>query len=80
MENSIATLPAIHVIRGHRVVLDSELAALYGVLTKQLNQAVLRNPEKFPSHYTFLVTGEDLEPLKSQSVTSGLVTLSHTNS
>jgi hypothetical protein len=41
---------------GQRVVLDSDLAALYGVFTKQLNQAVLRNPEKFPSHYTFLIT------------------------
>jgi hypothetical protein len=45
MEKSVATIPSIHVIRGHRVVLDSELAALYGVLTKQMNQAVLRNPE-----------------------------------
>jgi hypothetical protein len=70
MENSVSTIPTIHVIRGQRVVLDSDLAALYGVLTKQLNQAVLRNPEKFPSHYTFLVTGEELDLLKSPGVTS----------
>lgn len=72
MENSVATIPTIHVIRGRRVVLDSDLAALYGVFTKQLNQAVLRNPEKFPSACTFLVTWEELDLLKSQSVTSSL--------
>ena len=58
MENSSATIPVIHLIRGQRVVLDSDLAALYGVLTKQLNQAVFRNPERFPSHYSFLITQE----------------------
>jgi hypothetical protein len=66
------SLPKIHLIRGYRVVLDSDLAELYGVPTKQLNQAVLRNPDRFPDHYAFLLTRKELTNLKSQIVTSSL--------
>ena len=43
----------IHTIRGERVILDADLAKLYGVPTKALNQAVRRNPEKFPADFMY---------------------------
>ncbi len=60
----------IHFIRGHRVMLDSDLAALYGVSTKQLNQQVKRNRNRFPNDFAFKLTGKEVENLKSQAVTS----------
>ena len=47
---------AILLIRGQRVMLDADLAELYGVLTKALNQAVKRNPERFPPDFVFRLT------------------------
>ena len=44
---------AILILRGHRVLLDSDLAALYGVEAKALNQAVRRNAERFPADFMF---------------------------
>ncbi len=49
---------AIRVIRGERVMLDRDLAALYGVDTRTLNQAVKRNLERFPSDFRFELTRE----------------------
>jgi ORF6N domain-containing protein len=43
------------VIRGHKVILDPDLAAIYGVPTKRLNQQVRRNPERFPPDFVFLL-------------------------
>jgi len=60
----------ILVIRGHKVMLDSDLAALYGVETKVLNQAVRRNIERFPEDFMFRLTSDEAERLRSQSVTS----------
>jgi hypothetical protein len=60
----------IHVIRGQRVMLDSDLAKLYGVTTKSLNQAVKRNAERFPEDFSYLLTPQDLINLRSQIVTS----------
>lgn len=57
-------------VRGLRVILDSELAALYGVEPRALNQAVKRNPDRFPEAFRFVVTNEELVTLKSQSVIS----------
>jgi len=57
-------------IRGHRVLLDEDLGRLYAVPTKAVNQAVARNPERFPSDFTFLLTQQELADLKSQFVTS----------
>jgi hypothetical protein len=51
-------------------MLDSDLAELYGVSTKVLNQAVLRNAERFPSDFMFQLTWQEFGNLKSQSVTS----------
>lgn len=63
----------IHTIRGERVILDADLAKLYGVPTKALNQAVRRNRDKFPPDFLIqltLVEAESLANLRSQIVTS----------
>ena len=57
------------IIRGHRVLLAQQLAALYGVETKVLNQAVRRNLQRFPSDFMFLLEPADLAALRSQTVT-----------
>ncbi len=60
----------IYLIRGKKVMLDRDLAALYGVATKVLNQAVRRNVGRFPDDFMFEMTTEELERLRSQIVTS----------
>ena|SRR5271165_6620407 len=62
----------IIVLRGHRVLLDADLAAFYGVPNKALNQAVKRNVDRFPSDFRFQLTFEEVANLKSQIVTSSL--------
>lgn len=62
----------IHIIRGQQVMLDSDLARLYGVETRVLNQAVKRNIDRFPEDFMFQLTKEDVGNLKSQIVTSSL--------
>ena len=64
--------PLIHEIRGQKVVFDSDLAALYGVPTKVLNQAIQRNVDRFPSDFRFQLTEAELESLRSQIVTSNV--------
>lgn len=71
--NSAPLLPIeslIHVIRDQQVMLDSDLARLYGVETRVLNQAVKRNIERFPEDFMFQLTEEDSQNLKSQNVIS----------
>ena len=58
----------IHIIRGKQVMLDRDLARLYGVETRVLNQAVQRNIERFPKDFMFQLSKEDMEFLKSQNV------------
>jgi hypothetical protein len=60
----------IYLIRGHKVILDTDLAILYGVQTFQLNQAVKRNAERFPEDFMFRLTKEEFQSLTSQSVMS----------
>jgi len=60
----------IHVIRHQRVLLDGDLAALYGVDTKALVQAVKRNLARFPPDFMFQLTVNEFADLRSQSVTS----------
>ena len=60
----------IYEIRGQKVMLDSDLAKLYGVLTKNLNKAVKRNIERFPSDFMFQLTKEEYDNLKFQIGTS----------
>ena len=57
-------------LRGTKVILDSDLAGLYGVETKRLNEQVKRNSERFPSDFVFQLTQEEFENLRSQSATS----------
>ena len=73
MENTLQPLKIeslIHEIRGHKVMLDRDLAKLYGVETKVLNQAVKRNIKRFPEDFMFQLTSEEYTVLKSQIVTS----------
>jgi hypothetical protein len=60
----------IFTIRGHRVMLDADLADLYMVSTKAFNQAVRRNRDRFPDDFVFRVTEDEFEGLRSQIVTS----------
>ncbi|CAN5605452.1 ORF6N domain-containing protein [soil metagenome] len=60
----------IRYLRGQKVLLDSDLAGLFGVTTKVLNQAVKRNNERFPEDFMFQLTREEVERSRSQFVTS----------
>lgn len=60
---------SILVLRGHRVLLDAELAALYGVTTKQFNQQVKRNLARFPADFAFQLSDDEASSLRSQFAT-----------
>lgn len=60
----------IYMIRGVKGMFDRDLAVLYGVSTKALNQAVKRNIKRFPEDFMFILTAEELENWRSQIVTS----------
>ena len=72
MSNSESLIPLetierkIYVIRGERVILDSDLAAIYGVETKMFTRAVRRNIDRFPDDFMFQLTKEEFESLKIQ--------------
>jgi hypothetical protein len=57
-------------IRGHRVILDADLATLYGVTTSRLNEQVKRNIERFPADFAFRLSREEFDGLMSQFATS----------
>jgi hypothetical protein len=59
----------IYLIRGHKVMLDSDLAEMYGVATKALLQAVKRNLNRFPGDFMFQLNNLDVAALRSQIVT-----------
>ena len=91
MENEISTLQIekkIFVIRGVQVMIDRDIAELYGVETRRLNEQVKRNIERFPEEFMFQLTREEIDFLKSQivisrepdSVMSQFVTSPKTNS
>jgi len=56
-------------VSGKRVILDSDLAALYGVATKRLNEQVRRSPVRFPQDFAFLLSSEEWDSLRSQFAT-----------
>ena len=58
-------LNKIYEIRGHKVMLDSDLAELYGVETKVFNQSICRNIERFPEDFMFQLTESELEEKKN---------------
>lgn len=73
MSNQIAAITSvIRTIRGKKVILDADLARIYGVPTRALNQAVKRNLHRFPNDFLFQLKVEESEDLKSQIVTSSL--------
>src|SRR5213080_57488 len=62
--------PAIQLVHGQRVMLDSDLAAIYQVSTKRLNQQLRRNRSRFPVDFAFRLTVEELTNLRLQTATS----------
>jgi hypothetical protein len=61
---------SIYLIRDQKVMLDSNLAEMYGIETKRLNEQVKRNPERFPEDFMFQLTMEEWINLRSQNATS----------
>lgn len=72
-ENKVESL--IRVIRGQQVMLDRDLAELYGVETRRLNEQVKRNIERFPEDFMFQLTKEEFENWKSQFATSNSIVM-----
>jgi len=76
IKQEVAVVPdlqaRIFTIRGEKVILDSDLAEIYGVETKRLNEQVRRNLDRFPSDFAFLLTPQEAANLKSQIATSSL--------
>ena len=70
MNSLVEVKNLIYEIRRYKVMLDSDLAELYEVPTKRLNEAVKRNLARFPKHYMFQLTNEEFECLRSQIATS----------
>jgi len=72
--------PVILVFRGQRVILDRELAVIYGVTTKRLNEQVKRNSERFPEDFMFQLTPEEAELSRSQFSSRRMIGRSSTSS
>lgn len=64
-----AIISKIYLIRGYKVMIDRDLAGLYGVETKRLKEQVNRNLDRFPAHFMFELTKEENENLRSQNAT-----------
>ncbi len=60
----------IYEVRGQRVMLDADLAEIYGIETKVLNQSVRRNKDRFPQDFMFILNESDLQGMRSQFVTA----------
>ena len=79
-KNKLAVFPVgihevedkIAVIRGMKVIADADVAVLYGVETKHVNQAVRNNSDKFPSHYMFQLSLRELRDLRSKILTTNV--------
>lgn len=59
-------------VRGQQIIIDADVAHLYGVETKRINEAVRNNPDKFPSDYMFILTKEEVEALRSKNSSTNL--------
>jgi hypothetical protein len=64
--------PLVHSVRGERVLFDADLATLYGVSTRGLNQAVKRNRNRFPADFMFQLTDKEWAAMRSQTVPASL--------
>lgn len=60
----------IYEIRGHQVMLDSDLAKLYGIETKRINEAVKNNPHKFPERFSWIITKEEVDMLSRSKIST----------
>ncbi|MBQ6082717.1 MAG: ORF6N domain-containing protein [Bacteroidales bacterium] len=69
----------IVIIRNQPVISDADVAALYDVQTKEINQAVRNNPDKFPSHYMFELTISELRDMRSKILTTNISSNSHSS-
>jgi len=64
--------PLLFAIRGRRIMLDADLARLYGVTTKRFNEAFKRNSQRFPEDFAFQLTASEFANLRSQIATSSV--------
>lgn len=60
----------IVVLRGEPVILDRDVAALYGVETREINQAIKNNPNKFPNGYTYILNNQEVAEMRSKILTT----------
>lgn len=65
-------------IRQQQIIVDADVAHLYGVETKRINEAVRNNPDKFPSNYMFVLTKEEVDILRSKNSSTNLSLKSRT--
>lgn len=83
MENEIITVEGIrslvYTIRGQQIMLDSDLAEIYGYEVKNLNRQVKRNIDRFPEDFMFQLTEEEVNNLRCQNVTANISSKSRTN-
>jgi len=70
VSKNVSIEPLINYVRGQKVILDSDLAGIYGVTTKRLNEQIKRNKKRFPSDFMFRLTAVEYRNLKSQFATS----------
>ena len=69
--NTIAIESVIHAVRGERIILDVDLARIYGVTTKRLNEQLKRNTSRFPADFAFRLSKVELHRLIGQIAQSG---------
>ena len=70
--DAIPVEPLIHTVRGQKVILDADLAGIYGVATKNLNKAMARNRRRFPADFVFRLTRQEVATLRFQNGTSNV--------
>ena len=70
--SKIPVEPLIKTVRGQKVILDTDLAKIYGVATKRLNEQVKRNADRFPADFAFQLAPKEVAILRSQFATSRL--------
>jgi ORF6N domain len=73
-----AVMQKIYIVRGQKVMIDRDLAVLYGYETKRMNEQVKRNQERFPASFMFQLTAEEEESLRSQFATANTLTKTRT--
>ena len=78
-EETINIEEIIYEIRGVQVMLDTDIAKLYQVETKRVNEAVKNNPDKFPERFSFVISNEEKENLWSKFSTANISNMSRSN-